>query len=226
MHILVVEDEQRLAFLLRRVLLEERHTIDLAHDGETGLNLALSDTYDAVILDVMLPVHDGFEVCRQMRAERVLSPVLMLTARGAVEDRVRGLNVGADDYLTKPFAMEEFLARVNALLRRRDRRFDETPHLNVGDLTLNLVRHEASRAGRVIELTAKEFALLEYLMRHAGQVLTRTQITNAVWRYDLEALSNVVDIYIHYLRDKIDQGFSQPLIKTVRGVGYKIEAKQ
>jgi len=122
--------------------------------------------------------------------------------------------------------MEEFLARVNALLRRRDRRFDETPHLNVGDLTLNLVRHEASRAGRVIELTAKEFALLEYLMRHAGQVLTRTQITNAVWRYDLEALSNVVDIYIHYLRDKIDQGFSQPLIKTVRGVGYKIEAKQ
>jgi len=226
MHILVVEDEQRLAFLLRRVLLEERHTIDLAHDGETGLNLALSDTYDAVILDVMLPVHDGFEVCRQMRAERVLSPVLMLTARGAVEDRVRGLNVGGDDYLTKPFAMEEFLARVNALLRRRDRRFDETPHLNVGDLTLNLVRHEASRAGRVIELTAKEFALLEYLMRHAGQVLTRTQITNAVWRYDLEALSNVVDIYIHYLRDKIDQGFSQPLIKTVRGVGYKIEAKQ
>jgi len=226
MHILVVEDEQRLAFLLRRVLLEERHTIDLAHDGETGLNLALSDTYDAVILDVMLPVHDGFEVCRQMRAERVLSPVLMLTARGAVEDRVKGLNVGADDYLTKPFAMEEFLARVNALLRRRDRRFDETPHLNVGDLTLNLVRHEASRAGRVIELTAKEFALLEYLMRHAGQVLTRTQITNAVWRYDLEALSNVVDIYIHYLRDKIDQGFSQPLIKTVRGVGYKIEAKQ
>ena len=226
MHILVVEDEQRLAFLLRRVLLEERHTIDLAHDGETGLDLALSDTYDAVILDVMLPVHDGFEVCRQMRAERVLSPVLMLTARGAVEDRVKGLNVGADDYLTKPFAMEEFLARVNALLRRRDRRFDETPHLNVGDLTLNLVRHEASRAGRVIELTAKEFALLEYLMRHAGQVLTRTQITNAVWRYDLEALSNVVDIYIHYLRDKIDQGFSQPLIKTVRGVGYKIEAKQ
>ncbi len=225
MHILVVEDEQRLAFLLRRVLLEERHTIDLAHDGEKGLDLALSDTYDVVILDVMLPVYDGFEVCRQMRAERVLSPVLMLTARGAVEDRVKGLNVGADDYLTKPFAMEELLARVNALLRRRDRRFDETPQLSVGDLTLDLVRHEASRAGRVIELTAKEFALLEYLMRHPGQVLSRTQIINAVWRYDLEALSNVVDIYIHYLRDKIDQGFPHPLIKTVRGVGYKIEVK-
>jgi len=225
-HILVVEDEQRLALLLRRVLLEERHTVDLAHDGEKGLDLALSDTYDVVILDVMLPVYDGFEVCRQMRAERILSPVLMLTARGAVEDRVKGLNVGADDYLTKPFAMEELLARVNALLRRRDRHFDETPQLCVGDLTLDLVRHEAKRAGRVIELTAKEFALLEYLMRHPGQVLSRTQITDAVWRYDLEALSNVVDIYIHYVRDKVDQGFSHPLIKTIRGIGYKIEAKQ
>jgi DNA-binding response OmpR family regulator len=225
MHILVVEDEQRLALLLRRVLLEERHTVDLAHDGATGLNLALSDTYDVIILDVMLPVHDGFEICLQMRDERVLSPVLMLTARGAVEDRVKGLNAGADDYLTKPFAMEELLARINALLRRRDRRFDETPQLCVGDLTLDLVRHEARRAERVIELTAKEFALLEYLMRHPRQVLTRTQITDAVWHYDLEALSNVVDIYIHYLRDKIDQGFVHPLIKTIRGVGYKIEAK-
>ncbi len=224
MHILVVEDEQRLAFLLRRVLLEERHTVDLAYDGETGLDLALSDTYDVVILDVMLPGLDGLEVCRQMRAERIMTPVLMLTARGAVEDRVVGLNVGADDYLVKPFAMEELLARINALLRRRDRRFDEIPQLSAGDLTLDLVRHEARRASRVIELTAKEFALLEYLMRHPGQVLTRTQIIDAVWRYDLEALSNVVDIYIHYLREKIDHGFSHALIKTVRGVGYKIEA--
>ncbi len=223
MHILVVEDEQRLAFLLRRVLMEERHTVDLAHDGHTGLALALSDTYDTVILDVMLPGLDGLEICRQMRAEHIMTPVLMLTARGAVEDRVMGLNVGADDYLVKPFAMEELLARINALLRRRDRRFEETFQLTVRDMTLDLVRHEACRAGRVIELTAKEFALLEYLMRHPGQVLTRTQITDAVWRYDLDALSNVVDIYIHYLRDKIDQGFSRPLIKTVRGVGYKIE---
>src|SRR5579859_1956065 len=224
MHILIVEDEQRLAHLLRRVLLEERHTVDLAYDGNEGLNLALSDTYDAIVLDVMLPGIDGLEICRQLRAERILSPVLMLTARGAIEDRVTGLNVGADDYLTKPFAMEELLARVNALLRRRDRRFDEAPQLSVGDLTLDLVRHEARRDGRVIELTAKEFALLEYLMRHPGRVLTRTQIVDAVWRYDLEALSNVVDIYIHYLRDKIDQGFSRPLLKTVRGVGYKIES--
>ena len=223
MHILVVEDEQRLAFLLRRVLLEERHTVDLAHDGHAGLDLALSGTYDTVILDVMLPGLDGLEVCRQMRAEQIMSPVLMLTARGAIEDRVTGLNVGADDYLVKPFAMEELLARINALLRRRERRFDELPLLRVDDLTLDLVRHEARRGGHVIELTAKEFALLEYLMRHPGLVLTRTQITDAVWRYDLEALSNVVDIYIHYLRDKIDHGFSRPLIKTVRGVGYKIE---
>ncbi len=222
-HILVVEDEQRLANLLRRVLLEERHAVDIANDGNTGLDLALSGTYDVVILDVMLPGIDGIEICRQMRSERVMSPVLMLTARGAIEDRVKGLNVGADDYLTKPFAMEELLARINALLRRRDQRFDEMPQLTVGDLMLDLVRHEARRAGRPIELTAKEFALLEYLMRHPGQVLSRTQIVDAVWRYDLEALSNVVDIYIHYLRDKIDQGFSRPLIKTVRGVGYKIE---
>lgn len=224
MHILVVEDEQRLAFLLRRVLLEERHTVDLAHDGNTGLDLALSGTYDVVVLDVMLPGIDGIEICRQMRTEQVMSPVLMLTARGSVEDRVTGLNVGADDYLTKPFAMEELLARINALLRRKERRFDDTLQLSVGDLTLDMVRHEARRAGNVIELTAKEFALLEYLMRHPGQVLSRTQIVDAVWRYDMEALSNVVDIYIHYLRDKIDQGFSRPLIKTVRGVGYKIEA--
>ena len=224
MHILVVEDEQRLAFLLRRVLLEERHTVDLAHDGHKGLDLALSGTYDVVILDVMLPGLDGMEICRQMRAERIMSSVLMLTARGAVEDRVQGLNVGADDYLTKPFAMEELLARINALLRRRDRPFDELPQLIVGDLTLDLVRHEARRGNRVIELTAKEFALLEYLMRHAGRVLTRTQIIDAVWRYDMDALSNVVDIYIHYLRDKIDEGAARPLIKTVRGVGYKIEA--
>jgi DNA-binding response OmpR family regulator len=225
MRILIVEDEQRLAYLLRRVLLEERHTVDLALDGQKGLLLATAGSYDAVILDVMLPEVDGIEICRQMRAESVMSPVLMLTARGAVEDRVRGLNAGADDYLTKPFAMEELLARINALLRRRDRHFSAESELRVADLTLDLVRHEAQRADQIIELTAKEFALLEYLMRHPGQVLTRTQIIDAVWSYDSEALSNVVDIYIHYLRDKIDRGFSRSLIKTVRSVGYKIEAR-
>lgn len=223
MHILVVEDERRLAHLLRRVLVEERHNVDVAFDGPDGLDLALSDTYDLVILDLMLPGMDGVEVCRRMRADAAQAPVLMLTARGAVEDRVAGLNAGADDYLVKPFAVEELLARVNALLRRRGRGLETNAVLQIGGLTLDLIRHEARRDGKVIELTAKEFALLEYLMRHPGQALTRTQITDHVWRYDLEALSNVVDIYIHYLRDKVDRGFSPPLIKTVRGVGYKID---
>jgi DNA-binding response OmpR family regulator len=223
MHILVVEDEQRLATLLRRVLTEERHTVDVAHDGQAGFDLAASDTYDLVVLDVMLPGMDGIEVCREMREAGVDTPVLMLTARGAVEDRVAGLKSGADDYLVKPFAMEEFLARVAALLRRRTHGFEASPALQVGDLTLDLVRHEVRRGDRIIDLTAKEFALLEYLMRNPGHVLTRTQITDHVWRYDLDALSNVVDTYIHYLRDKIDRGFGKPLIKTVRGVGYKIE---
>ncbi len=223
MRILVVEDERRLALLLRRVLLEERHTVDVAGDGVQGLDLASRDTYDLVILDLMLPGRDGLEVCRELRAAGVKAPVLMLTARAAVEDRVAGLNAGADDYLVKPFAMEELLARVNALSRRRGRDLDASLELRVGDLTLDLVRHQARRGARAIELTAKEFALLEYLMRYPGQALTRTQITDHVWCYDLEALSNVVDIYIHYLRDKVDRGFPHPLIRTVRGVGYKIE---
>jgi len=222
-HILIVEDARRLAQVLRRVLMEERHTVDAVYDGREGLDLATSATYDLVILDVMLPEVDGVTICNRMRADGVSTPVLMLTARSAVEDRVLGLNAGADDYLVKPFAMEELLARVNALLRRRDRDITETPALTVRDLTLDLVRHEARRGTRAIDLTAKEFALLEYLMRHPGHVLTRTQITDHVWRYDLDGLSNVVDTYIHYLRDKIDRGFATPLIKTVRGVGYKIE---
>jgi DNA-binding response OmpR family regulator len=224
LHILVVEDEQKLATLLRRVLSEERHTVDVANDGPSGLDLAESDTYDLVILDVMLPGIDGVEVCRQMRGDGVKTPVLMLTARGSVDDKVAGLKSGADDYLVKPFAMAELQARVDALLRRRSHGFDSSTELVAGDLELDLVRHEVRRGGRIIELTAKEFALLEYLMRNPGQVLTRTQITDHVWRYDLDALSNVVDTYIHYLRDKIDRGFSHPLIKTVRGVGYKVDA--
>lgn len=223
MHILVVEDEKRLAALLRRVLMEERHVVDVTHDGASGLGMVLGGSYDLVVLDLMLPEMDGMTVCREMRQEKIEAPVLMLTARGAVEDRVAGLKTGADDYLVKPFAMEEFLARVDALLRRRNRQLDSSSQLRVGDLSLDLLRHEANRNGRSIELTAKEFALLEYLMRHPGQVLTRTQILDHVWGYDLDTLSNVVDIYIHYLRDKIDRGSEQPLIKTVRGVGYRIE---
>ncbi|HZT95793.1 MAG TPA: response regulator transcription factor [Chloroflexota bacterium] len=222
MHILVVEDEHRLASLLRRVLMEERHSVDVAHEGIRGLDLAASGTYDLVILDVMLPNKDGVEVCMEMRSLDVHTPVLILTARGAVEDRVKGLKAGADDYLVKPFAMAELLARVEALLRRRSHGLENSTELSVEDLTLDLVRHEVRRGDRIIDLTAKEFSLLEYLMRNPGQVLTRTQITDHVWSYDLDALSNVVDTYIHYLRDKIDRGFAKPLIKTVRGVGYRV----
>jgi DNA-binding response OmpR family regulator len=221
MHILVVEDEQRLARLVQRVLSEERHSVELAHTGTDGLYLAQSGSFDLVVLDLNLPDLDGVEVCRRLRAEGDQTPVLMLTARGSVEDRVAGLNVGADDYLVKPFAMAELVARVNARLRR-DRSASITTSLQVDDLTLDLVRHEVKRDGRPIDLTPKEFALLEFLMRNANVALTRTQIVEQVWQYDLDAVSNVVDIYIHYLRDKIDKGFSRPLIKTVRGVGYRI----
>ncbi len=223
MHILVVEDEQRLARLLRRVLMEERQTVDLIHDGASALEMGLSDTFDLIILDLMLPDLDGISICKELRSAKIMTPILMLTARGAVEDRVAGLNAGADDYLGKPFAMEELLARVNALLRRGSRATELNTVLQVGDLTLDLMRHEVQRSGQVIDLTPKEFALLEYLMQNAGRALSRTQIIDHVWRYDLETLSNVVDMYIHYLRDKIDRGFGRPLIKTVRGVGYKVE---
>lgn len=222
MHILVVEDDQRLARLLQRVLTEERHAVDTAHSGGRGLDLALSGGYDLIILDLMLPDRDGVDVCRTLRAEDVDVPILMLTARGAVEDRVGGLNAGADDYLVKPFAMAELLARVNALLRRRDRALDGGMTLTVDGLSMDLLRREVRRDDRVIELTPKEFALLEYLMRNPGLALSRTQIIDHVWRYDIDAVSNVVDIYIHYLRDKIDRGARKPLIKTVRGVGYKL----
>lgn len=223
MRILVVEDERRLAELLRRVLTEERYVADVAVEGPQGLNMGLSGNYDLIILDVMLPGMDGFEICQRLRAENVATPVLMLTARGALEDRVNGLRIGADDYLLKPFAFEELLARVTALLRRRDRELDVAQQLHVADLTLDLTRHEAHRGERLIELTPKEFALLEYLMRNAGQALTRAQITDHVWGYDADTLSNVVDIYIHYLRDKIDRGADHALISTVRGIGYRIE---
>ena len=222
-HILVVEDEQRLARLLQRVLTEERHTAEVALTGTDGLYLAQTGTFDLIILDRMLPDMDGVEICRQVRAAGVDTPVLMLTARGAVEDRVDGLNAGADDYLVKPFAMTELLARINARLRR-DRPAQVTTALSVSDLSLDMVKREVKRGERKIELTQKEFALLEYLMRNAGIALTRTQILDQVWQYDSDAVSNVVDIYVHYLRDKIDRGSDRPLIKTVRGVGYKLEA--
>ena len=221
MNILVVEDEQRLGRLLKRLLEDERHKVETAYDGATGLELGLRDTSDLIVLDRMLPDLDGIEVCRRLRAAHISTPILMLTARGAVEDRVSGLNAGADDYLVKPFAMDELLARINALLRRGSG--GASTVLEVGDLSLDLLRREVRRGSDIIELTPKEFALLEYLMRNPGRVLSRAQIVDHVWSYEFDGLSNVVDIYIHYLRDKIDRGRGKPLIKTVRGVGYRIE---
>jgi len=222
MHVLVVEDEARLTNLIKRALEQERHIVDIALDGATAYTMATETRYDLIVLDIMLPEMDGIEVCKELRSEGVDSRILMLTARGATEDRVSGLDAGADDYLVKPFSFAELLARVRAL-SRREVQPEPDQELKVGDLVLDLSRHEARRGDKTIDLTAKEFSLLEYLMRNSGRVLTRSQILDHVWGYDFESLTNVVDIYVHYLRNKIDKGFPQPLIRTVRGVGYGLK---
>ncbi len=221
MHVLVVEDDRSLADLLRRGLTQERHVVDVAHDGDEGLERAESGIYDALILDVMLPGRDGLEIARRLRAARIAAPILMLTARDALHDRLRGFDAGADDYLAKPFAFEELLARLRAIMRRTGAAADQ---LVVGDLVLDDRAHEVTRAGRTIDLSPKEYALLEYLMRHPGQVLSRTLIMERVWDYGSDAFANVVDVTIRRLRKAVDEGFEGPLIHTVRGVGYKIKA--
>lgn len=224
MRVLVVEDEQRLARLLRRMLEEERYTVDEAHDGIDGEELAKAGEYDAIVLDVMLPGRSGTAVCENLRQSRVGTPILMLTARDTVEDRVNGLDAGADDYLVKPFAFAELLARLRALTRRRNADL-HAPRLEASDLVMDVVRHEVRRGNRLIELTPREYALLEYFLRHPGQVLTRTQILSSVWRYDAYLSSNAVDTYIHYLRDKVDRGHDRKLLHTVRGVGYVLRSE-
>jgi heavy metal response regulator len=221
--ILVVEDERRIAAFVKRGLEEEHYAVDVAYDGEEALDWAAVVDYDLIVLDVLLPKKDGIQVCRELRERGSKVPILMLTARDAVEDRVRGLDSGADDYLVKPFAFQELLARIRALLRRQSE--VKTAQLQVADLVLDTVTHRATRAGQVIELTAREYALLEFLMRHPRQVLSRTQIAEHVWDYDFFSTSNVVDVYVGYLRRKIDRDFDVKLIQTVRGAGYKIEAE-
>ncbi len=221
LRLLVVEDEPDLAAAVRGRLKGEGYAVDVAADGEEALAFARAVRYDVIVLDLMLPRVSGFEVLRSLRAGGVTAPVLLLTARAAVEDKVRGLDAGADDYLTKPFAFEELLARIRALTRR-DLADRAGTVLRVGDLELDTVARRVTRAGRSIELTAKEYALLEYLMRNPGQVLSRTQIADHVWDYDFDGYSNVVDVYIRYLRRKVDEGFDQRLIQTVRGAGYRL----
>jgi heavy metal response regulator len=223
MRLLVVEDEQKVANFLRRGLEQEGYAVDVSHDGEEGEYLAENFDYDLVILDVMLPKRSGLEVLRRLRESKPNLPVLILTAKGTVEDRVTGLNQGADDYLVKPFAFAELSARVRALLRRGVR---ESVELQIADLKMDLATRQVTRKGRKIELSAKELALLEYLLRNARRPVTRTMIIEHVWDIHFDSVSNVVDVYINYLRNKIDKGFSPRLIHTLRGVGYILTDEQ
>jgi len=223
MRYLVVEDEPGLAQFVRQGLTEMGHAVDVVADGEAGLDYALASDYDAPILDIMLPRMDGLQLLRELRERGEKTPVLLLTARGDVDDRVRGLDAGADDYLVKPFAFAELQARLRALARRPPLQND--PVLRMGDLKMEVATRMVKRDGRLIKLSPREFALLEMLLRHPDQVLSRTQIRQQVWNFDFYTETNVVDVYIGYLRRKIDRGFAYPLIHTVRGIGYRLSAE-
>lgn len=224
MRVLVVEDEPGMAGFIQQGLGEAGYAVDVARDGAEGLEYALAAEYDLLLLDIMMPRKSGLELLRALRERGHETPVLLLTARDAVEDRVKGLDAGADDYLVKPFSFAELLARLRALLRRPPLQSGTT--LSVGDLTLDTVTRQVERAGRSIELTPREFSLLEYLMRHENQVLTRTQIAEHVWNFDFASDTNVIDVYIGYLRRKLEPDGAAPLIHTVRGVGYRISEEQ
>jgi DNA-binding response OmpR family regulator len=220
MRILIIEDNHRLNNSLKTSLTEAGYAVDVAFDGPTGQELAEMTPFDAVVLDVMLPGKDGMAVCRDLRNQRISTPIIMLTAMDTVEDRVKGLDSGADDYLVKPFSLSELQARLRALLRRDSS--DKSGLLSVGDLTLNPALHEVKRAGQTIELRAKEYALLEYLMRNPNRLITREMAETHVWNYNFEGTSNVVDVYIRRLRQKIDDPFEVKLLETVRGAGYRV----
>jgi len=224
MRILIAEDDRKVAGFLKKGLKEEHYAVDVCYDGEEALFQAQVNQYDLIILDVMLPKKNGFAVCKEIREEGKLTPILMLTARDQLEDKVKGLREGADDYLTKPFAFEELLARIQALLRRTQDY--KTKTLKVGDLELDPVSRKITRQGKPITLTGKEYALLEYLIRNKGRVITQSMIIDHVWDMNYDGLSNVVNVYINHLREKIDKGFSQKYIHTIRGVGYKIDENE
>jgi two-component system OmpR family response regulator len=220
MRVLIVEDEAKMAALIHRGLLEEGHAADVAPDGERALVRAGATEYDAIVLDVMLPGLDGFETCRRLRASGVWAPVLMLTARGSVEDRIAGLDTGADDYLTKPFSFAELLARLRALARRGA--VERPAVLEAGDLRMNLATRQVWRGESEIHLSSKEFAVLEAFMRRPGRVLSRFDLLEHAWDYSYENRSNVIDVYVRYLREKIDRPFGRASLETVRGVGYRL----
>lgn len=221
MRILLVEDERKLSSVIKRGLKEVHYAVDLAENSDDALFMAETNPYDLIILDIMIPGKDGIAICRQLRKGKVDTPVLMLTARDDVEDKVSGLDAGADDYLTKPFVFQEFLARVRALLRRKNT--EKSTGLKVADLELDQRTRKVFRAGKEIGLTPTEYSLLEYLMLNVGQVVTRTMISEHVWNDDFESFSNVINVYINYLKKKIDQEHKEQLIHTLRGVGYTLK---
>lgn len=223
MRILLVEDDHKIASFITRGLKEVGYAVDCAADGEKGLNLALTEPYDAAVIDIMLPKRDGLSLIREIRGEGINTPVIILSARGTVEDRIKGLRTGSDDYLTKPFAFTELLARIQALIRRAGGTAEPT-RLTVGDLSLNLLTREVFRGDRKIDLQPLEFSLLEYLMRNAGNVVSRTMIMEHVWDYNFDPMTNVVEARICRLRDKVDKDFDTKLIHTVRGAGYVLKA--
>ena len=223
MRILLIEDEKRLSHYIKKGLTEQGFAVDQAYDGEEGLYLAKEETYDVIILDVMLPKLSGVEVCKQLRASKKDTPVLMLTARSETEDKILGLDSGADDYLTKPFVFAELKARINALLRRSYRQVIN--NLVIANLEVDPLKHTVKRDDKMIKLTPKEFAILELLLRRKNEVVTRTQVIEHVWDYNFDSLSNVVDVFIGTLRKKIDRGHKTKLIHTLHGVGYMISDK-
>ena len=223
MRLLLVEDDAKLARAVVRGLRHEGYAVDVVGDGDAALTQAAVWEYDGIVLDVMLPNRDGFDVCRTLRQRDCWAPILMLTARGQVGDRIRGLDLGADDYLAKPFDFGELLARLRALVRRAPAQ--RPARVQVGDLVVDPATHEVARAGVAVALTAREFAVLEYLARHAGQAVTRATLLDHVWDENFEGSTNVVDVYVGYLRKKLEQPFDRPLIRTIRGVGYALEAE-
>jgi len=220
MKILVIEDEKRVAQFLKKGFQEEAYAVDVASDGVQGLTLALTGDYDAIVLDIMLPRKNGFEVLQELRREKIATPILILSSKSEVEDRVEGLNLGADDYLPKPFAFSEALARIRSIMRRQQGTEDRASELTLADLKVDLLSRRVTRSGTPITLTNKEFQVLEYLLRNKGRVLSRVILTEHIWDMNFDTETNIVDVVINRLRRKIDDHFSPPLIHTVRGVGY------